>query len=545
MFSNLKRDFMCCVGVRPHDLRRSHRASSSEANVSLECVFDHLDFPLPYALSPERQSICRDMTRVVSGYPEFPPDRPSLLELDHDAVRQAAGLPSSFSSQQHSRRTTVTKSSNVTTSTRSTRSAGRQSFAVVCPSAKIVTFIRHGESVGNAGLMGAIEAGSVWGYRDGELTSRGEDQAASRVAMMDEATIFRVTSAETVLVSPLKRAMATAVVVLAEAHYKRFGKPPVQWPTVEVVAELREMVRSDSERPGTGHRDALEYVRSIASTYAQRRFGSSSALDQVVSSLALSYMSERERTCDWQPDPEDAHDYIATIATFKESLAMRTENTVLLVGHSGWARFAFSAFLPQPPVPAGPQTESSGEPFARNILIGSRQILPLNNCGVVQARFRDGRFENVIIDAVAPGDEAFPNCATSAKLGVFVSVREAKVAGVVPTKASLTRLFLSTAGHPKGRLFCLSSFNGKSHLSWSDDWGELRDSLLVNDGQTSFQQKRKRRTFLVHDATGERPPMTLKAHNDKDFDKLSRLLSQYQQIDTEAHQSLDASLVPR
>jgi len=73
---------------------------------------------------------------------------------------------------------------------------------------KKFVFIRHGESAGNVNP----DAGNA----DGLLTDAGESQAVTRVALMDVELLQKVSQSELVLVSPLRRAMATSLIVAAE-----------------------------------------------------------------------------------------------------------------------------------------------------------------------------------------------------------------------------------------------------------------------------------------------------------------------------------------
>ena len=51
---------------------------------------------------------------------------------------------------------------------------------------KIVTFLRHGKSAGNAGVFGAIEKKSAFAYMDGELVNKGEKQVKVENAVKEK-----------------------------------------------------------------------------------------------------------------------------------------------------------------------------------------------------------------------------------------------------------------------------------------------------------------------------------------------------------------------
>merc|ERR1719424_1031899 len=94
-----------------------------------------------------------------------------------------------------------------------------------------VTFIRHAESAGNLAKKSLFKywkeyvgwAHSAW--KDGQLTREGEAHAAKSVEELEPALLARITRSQLVLVSPLQRAMATCMLVMATA-YKRQGLDP-------------------------------------------------------------------------------------------------------------------------------------------------------------------------------------------------------------------------------------------------------------------------------------------------------------------------------
>jgi len=389
------------------------------------------------------------------------------------------------------------------------------------PKRKIITFIRHGKSVGNAGFKGTMLKGSPFAYFDGELTPEGERQSIQRVSMIDDETVERIACAGVVLVSPLKRALATVLIILAEAHRRRSVSPPVVWPRIQVASELREKVKSWSDRPGAA-KDALKYVGHVAHALGQRLFNDPNAMQSVVEGISMSYAAEQRRTRSWDSSPTNAGEHIKMIQKFKDSLSDRPEGSFLLVGHSGWARFAFSAFLPA--------AESSESQAKLCLHSGVRQILPLNHCGIIKADFTAGQFYNVDVDSIAPGNDDFPNCQQKKTLGVLVSVEEAINAGVIPDDMTMTRVFLAKYKNCvegfAGRLFTLSHYSDHPHLAWSDQWGKPLNSMALGDWRLSKNGGAKR-MVIVQDAFGDHRAVSIKAKNAAAFVAFCQLLSHY------------------
>eukprot|EP00928_Gymnodinium_smaydae_P053603 TRINITY_DN37555_c0_g1_i1.p1 TRINITY_DN37555_c0_g1~~TRINITY_DN37555_c0_g1_i1.p1 ORF type:complete len:498 (-),score=108.18 TRINITY_DN37555_c0_g1_i1:103-1596(-) len=400
--------------------------------------------------------------------------------------------------------------------------------------AKAIVFVRHGESAGNAPAQGVWNEKSLFAYRDGKLTPDGERQVEARVALMDDALLASLLATEVVLVSPLARAMATAIILLAVA-FSRAGKRavPTRWPRVEVVAELREKVKSDSERPGAGG-DALQYVWRVAVTYGRKFFGVDRALLPVFSCLASSYVAEQARTVRWQPEPADALAFISMIEEFKQRLWRRHEKHFLLVGHSGWARFAFSCFLPR----SGPR-----EDLLRNLTFGARSVFPLNNCGVIQAVFEDGRFRSAKVDTLTPGTAEFPNCCSRGAPGIFTNLEEARAAAVVPADGLFRRALAlkrrrgwSSFG-PRIlyslRLLTMSASRKVARLAWSSSYGKPLNFIRANGKLMEFELNDKDglfgsyRTIVITDASEQHVPLVLRPCSTKNLRALIDLLTAY------------------
>lgn len=372
---------------------------------------------------------------------------------------------------------------------------------------KQITYFRHGESAGNAGLMGALERLSATAYRDGVLTKKGKKQVDDRVMLMDEDWLRRVVEPEVVLVSPLRRAMATAILLLGHAQHRLLqiseGLPltssciPLpedhRWPAVEVVAEMREKVKSDSEVPGSGDEKALTYVLRRIEKAGERLFCDKHAMDPVGDSILKSYVSEESRTKEWTlhrngkmgqrslPPPTDGVRMVEMIKAFKQFLATREEKNILMVGHSGWGRFAFAPFLP-----AGGDSLSQVDTLAR----GSREVTGLANVGAFSLLFdASSAMFRPDLGSSLPSSSETPNFDTETKGCLLYSMAEAIAAGVVPFDARESGLVLARFTQDnKERIFQLTSSTSLrvSFLSWFDNWGKLKGFTGIAGAGVSF-----------------------------------------------------------
>uniref|UniRef100_A0A7S4R2M5 Histidine phosphatase family protein n=1 Tax=Alexandrium monilatum TaxID=311494 RepID=A0A7S4R2M5_9DINO len=370
---------------------------------------------------------------------------------------------------------------------------------------KVITFLRHGKSAGNAGVQGVFEMGSLMAYRDGLLVGKGEQQVVERVEAMDDELMQRIVEAEVVLVSPLARALATAVIVLAQAHRRSFqmsGRAQTTWPRVEVVTELREKVKSHSERPGSGE-DPLAYIRAIAEKYGKSAYGNGAAMQTVAEEICRSYDRERAATRNWEWEPDDAVSYHQMIGHFKERLRSREETNILLVGHSGWARFAFSALLPA----------SEKEDCARqrlNLVTGVREVRALHNAGVLVARFNtdECRFKDLSMLCGSHATEKLPNFEREDALGILGSPAEAIAAGVVPRNSDFDRIVLLKLAEYtatwEARLFTFAALGSEAFLCWASKWGEPKDYITISSGSTTITRLGED-VFIISEVEGHRP----------------------------------------
>jgi len=316
---------------------------------------------------------------------------------------------------------------------------------------------------------------------------------------IDRGLVEQVLDADIVLVSPLRRAMATAIIFLAKAkqlirdkegeEFHRgaysyetrgtvigddyfahdFGEDHL--PEIRIHADLREKYGSESDKPGAdGKEDAMEYVRRIAEACGERWFVDKNALDKTYQQIQKSYHAEQARTQGWSPDPTDGFQFAEQIRRFKEYLTGIVPKKVFIVGHNAWSRFAFSSFMPA----------AGTEDTERNIRFGSRKVLPLRNVGLIQAQFQNGVFSKVKIN---PED-----LSGSGKWAVLVCEREATAQGVVPAGIQFNQILIwkEKMIRPPNKLQVWSPYrrlivtlavnasgNGAKTFSWTDKWGAI------------------------------------------------------------------------
>jgi len=396
-------------------------------------------------------------------------------------------------------------------------------------------FVRHGQSAGNAGLRGVVEKGSLLAYKDGELTKEGERQASDFAAGLEKEQVEQFVLTRIWLTSPLSRAIATTVIVLADVCRRASVEPPAVWPKVKVIAELREKVKSDSDRPGHAQ-TVLEYISRVAAAKSQALFGRPDAMDSVVESIRLSYEAERRESGAWTPEPHDAPSFISMIGRFKQRLARMDESVFLIFGHSGWARFAFAGLLPA----------ADGEEDTQNNLIdGARKAVALRNCDAILVSFKEMMFTAESSDrltnfrAVETGKRSVSGSGFvkhhRKDSGIVASVEEAKASGIIPKDGDLARVTLlkqQWLGTFRKRLFTLSKAQGQAHLSWADKWGKPRGHVQLCSAEGCIVVVSERdHLFRMVDKSGKRRTFKMKAENEDDFDQFQGLLKKYQPED--------------
>jgi hypothetical protein len=261
----------------------------------------------------------------------------------------------------------------------------------------------------------------------------------------------------------------------------------------------------------------------MAETMGERLFGDRQAMNPVIVNITHSYTAERIRSNQWQPEPGDAFRLITQIQKFKRRLNERPESRLLLVGHSGWSRFAFSAFFPS--------HDDSLWMEASDLHLSARRTYALGNCEMVYATFRQCMFETVQVPGFQDDSPTFPMSGES-KLSPIVSLEEAKRTHVVPEDATMARITLgkrNKLGGWKDRLFTLSASGGTAHLSWTSKWCKPKGSIPINDGKMSFKANRRSCSFSVtHISWDPEKAMELKASSMEDFDRFYCLLQDFQ-----------------
>lgn len=366
---------------------------------------------------------------------------------------------------------------------------------------KNVIFVRHAQSAGNAKLWGAIEKGRWDAYKDGTLTKKGmtaTEKKVTDIVDIDQELIEHVLHSDIVLVSPLRRAMATAILFLAKAKQLLREKDYsddmeieiTEWsdrnspafastqlpnsradllPEIRVHADLREKVKTDSDKPGADDKeDPMQYVHNIAKQCGKMFFDGERALDATFQQIQTSYLAEQARTDGWKPEPNDGYTYAGQIRNFKHYLKGIAQKNVLIVGHSGWSRYAFNSFLPV----------SGDENVERNLRFGARKVQTLRNVGIIQATFDNGFFTAA---TAREGDID----ESGGKWGTLVSREEASVAGVVPAGSDFQQILVrrkKTVVLPmegpyiRKILTFATTAEGVRTLAWTDKWGKIENA---------------------------------------------------------------------
>lgn len=385
-----------------------------------------------------------------------------------------------------------------------------------------VTFIRHAESAGNLAKKNKLAflreyigwARNAW--KDGPLTREGEAHAVTSVEELEPALLARITGSQLVLVSPLQRAMATSMLVLATA-YKRQGLDPQhlgpggpQGHTVVVREELREKVGSQSDMPGKNPVSPWEYLGKLASRYGSAYFNNSHALDNFIVAVRATYESQEGRTANWgrgwdsasqqggnvtteqeaahllqhdrvqrQQEPNDGGRLLQQIQRFRSYLARFPTLPVLIVGHNGWARSTFCAGLLEP-------CEAREKDGAMTMsTFGTRMVQQVNNLGMVTAKFQNGVFSSVQVHNA--GSET--RC-IKPKIGLITSIQEMKTEGLLPADLLMHRVMVKKHQDSGGfarRLITFSSTANSARLAWGTRFGAPKKFISLADVATRRQ----------------------------------------------------------
>mmetsp|Transcript_65918 Transcript_65918/g.176359 ORF Transcript_65918/g.176359 Transcript_65918/m.176359 type:complete len:564 (+) Transcript_65918:52-1743(+) len=348
---------------------------------------------------------------------------------------------------------------------------------------KQIFFMRHAESMGNlAGSNPLKYAGSSWqncqrpdnAWKDGRLSPDGAESTVDKIQGMNETLVRQLLESQLVLMSPLARSIATTFVVLATAC-KRVGVDPsvLDGKVYMVVDELREKVASDSDVPGANCEDNGVYIRRLAKEYSERFFSNPAALDTLAGKFAAAYEAEKELSDNWgrgwdnskKDFPDNPEKFLQQIGRFKERVSRLPFQTAFAVGHNGWSRWAFAAWLMPPCL----DRDDEG-PLAR-LAFGGREVRPLPNLGLVSVALNQGAFSSF---RQWPDDQDAPaqNCVKKTKYGLFSSVDEARAAGLLPRGAVSHRMMLKRESGKKDHVVTFSASGNRSYLAWSEGFAE-------------------------------------------------------------------------
>eukprot|EP00928_Gymnodinium_smaydae_P040787 TRINITY_DN2762_c0_g2_i2.p1 TRINITY_DN2762_c0_g2~~TRINITY_DN2762_c0_g2_i2.p1 ORF type:complete len:482 (-),score=52.73 TRINITY_DN2762_c0_g2_i2:203-1447(-) len=250
--------------------------------------------------------------------------------------------------------------------------------------------------------------------------------------------VTNIVNTQLVMVSPLRRAMATAVLLLAHCKYKELqaksssalelsnsqvslGKARNRsrstpkcielddasntWPSFQVVAELREKRKTESEDPGS-HGKPMTYIEQTVEKISKKLFCSDNSMNKVLEDIRKTYDLEKNRTRDWTihldnvPVPTDGKLMFEMISAFKAQVLQKLkEQNIVVVGHSGWARYAFAPLLPEvpnkyacPPLSNPANGHVDDDKKVAYLCQGAYKISPLSNVGTMTVQFeKDSR----------------------------------------------------------------------------------------------------------------------------------------------------------
>eukprot|EP00403_Amphidinium_massartii_P021606 CAMPEP_0178395460 /NCGR_PEP_ID=MMETSP0689_2-20121128/13230_1 /TAXON_ID=160604 /ORGANISM="Amphidinium massartii, Strain CS-259" /LENGTH=682 /DNA_ID=CAMNT_0020016115 /DNA_START=53 /DNA_END=2101 /DNA_ORIENTATION=+ len=327
------------------------------------------------------------------------------------------------------------------------------------PRSQRFAYVRHGESTGNA--IHRID------YCDGRLTETGEEQAFKAAqalhldlyyeAYTEDSQLIEVVNTKSTayfilhdvtlaFVSPLRRAMATAVIFMASLWGLEFQKamgpdwnpsmelpktvpeiPPM--PRFVVKQELQEKYKTFSELVGSrcAEKDpesenplnldgetTLHYVKRMARKWCKTMFGESGEfiMDDAVTQLMESYASEGLATRGGDDGstpyrtkiPDTMEKFFSNIHQAKIDIAAANEPS-LIVAHSGVSRFMFYGAngLPDPKMSwqdmyFGHDEDAQSKKQKEYFDFISRPVVKLENGGVV-----DGTWAVDVVDTLAYG----------------------------------------------------------------------------------------------------------------------------------------------
>lgn len=360
-----------------------------------------------------------------------------------------------------------------------------------------VVYMRHGRSMGNEAMAQIKKFHAIDSLKaallasDGELTTVGKGQAVARIEQMTnkDFLVYSVLDVHLVLVSPLCRAMQTAVVAWLAAWKTENYRPDQATPTFQVCPHLREKVKSSSDRPSRNVEQCLNSAFTFFETQAAAASKDLATTEYARHKTAIT--NGITTTYDRGEESENGLQFSQMILTLHNKVlpgifsGLPDANRVLIVAHSGLARFAFSHLLP------GPEASTGGKATVKSLtpfIAGGRFVYPLENCGVLHLKL-------VIEDGKSSFEPFQPNWGGLAETGgVELSAGTANFNKKHGEPGPMWRAsdynaqwqvrhFLvekyNYARYQKRWIRVMSDSDGNHALSWSDKWGKLKGGISL------------------------------------------------------------------
>jgi len=224
---------------------------------------------------------------------------------------------------------------------------------------------------------------------------------------------------------------------------------------------------------------------------------------------------------------------MGNVLAFRACLSRISASRVLIIGHNGWSRNAFSSGL------MAPCLDHDREQPLRRLAFGGREIRQLRNVGMLTAHYAAGSFHAMRNES--QGDNV-KTCSKKTQFALFTSILEAKTAGHIPQDAVVQRLMVAKTQDYSGdaqRLLTFSASGGKSYLAWSDKWGAPKKFIdLTEDGIEYACDDTKLEVRLFHSlgipvydsfavSKSTVAPFYLKANSAADYTKLCDFITTF------------------
>jgi len=190
------------------------------------------------------------------------------------------------------------------------------------PKTKVISFIRHGESEAN---YAADTKGTAKGIFNPGLTEKGKAQAESRRAKLAQEQY----NFELIVVSPMKRTLATLAIALAD-HLEK-GIPVIGHPIVrEQFSESDDV----GDLPATIKAEWPNYDWSLfPDTPAVWWYPGDNVTPEVLATLTVESQREKNLAEDWE---EPWAEVMKRAEEFEDWLIARPENHICVVSHGGF-----------------------------------------------------------------------------------------------------------------------------------------------------------------------------------------------------------------